>query len=372
MDARGRAVAARGRTPPRLRLPRARRRGRGPATSATTSWAARGAGAEDHRRRHRDPPALPAGLRGRGAGGGPGALRRALLTFVVVGGGPTGVEMAGAFAEIARHTLAQRLPPRGPQEARVVLVEGGPRLLAAYPEALSEQARRELEELGVEVRLGAPGDGHHRRGGGAGGGADRGAQRGVGRRRGRLAPGRAPGRPHRPDGAGGGGAGPLRAGAPGAVRGGRPGGTSTTSPAGRSRGWRRWRCRAARAAARNIGHDLAGEPRRPFRYLDKGSMATIGRAARRGHGGGRCASRGCWRGWRGSSSTSCTWSASATGVVVLVQWAWSYLTWQRGARLITGEVGPRLGPARGQARRRAEAGGGGWMEGDPAQARAAE
>ncbi|HUH12754.1 MAG TPA: FAD-dependent oxidoreductase, partial [Longimicrobiales bacterium] len=81
---------------------------------------------------------------------------RVLLTVVVVGGGPTGVEMAGAFAEVARHTLTggdfKRIDPAS---ARVVLLEGGPRLLTTYPEELSEKALRMLEELGVEVRLGA-------------------------------------------------------------------------------------------------------------------------------------------------------------------------------------------------------------------------
>lgn len=81
---------------------------------------------------------------------------RALLTFVVVGGGPTGVEMAGAFAEVARHTLTGGdFRNVDPASARVVLLEGGPRVLATYPEPLSAKATRTLERLGVEVRTGS-------------------------------------------------------------------------------------------------------------------------------------------------------------------------------------------------------------------------
>ena len=80
------------------------------------------------------------------------AARRAALNFVIVGGGPTGVEMAGAIAEISRHTLAKDFRHINPSEARVILIEGEPRLLAAYPEDLSASARKQLEDLGVEVR----------------------------------------------------------------------------------------------------------------------------------------------------------------------------------------------------------------------------
>jgi len=82
------------------------------------------------------------------------AARRAALNFVIIGGGPTGVEMAGAIAEISRHTLAKDFRHINPSEARVILIEGEPRLLAAYPEDLSASARKQLEDLGVEVRTG--------------------------------------------------------------------------------------------------------------------------------------------------------------------------------------------------------------------------
>jgi NADH dehydrogenase len=79
--------------------------------------------------------------------------RDRLLTFVVVGGGATGVEMAGAIAELAREALAADFRSIDPTHARVVLVEAGPRLLPIFEEHLSEAARRSLEELGVEVRV---------------------------------------------------------------------------------------------------------------------------------------------------------------------------------------------------------------------------
>ena len=81
--------------------------------------------------------------------------RRALLTFVVIGGGPTGVEMAGTMAEIARHTLKGEFRHIDPAEASVILLEGAPRVLQAMPERLSERAREQLERLGVQVRLNA-------------------------------------------------------------------------------------------------------------------------------------------------------------------------------------------------------------------------
>ncbi|HLX79915.1 MAG TPA: NAD(P)/FAD-dependent oxidoreductase [Burkholderiales bacterium] len=79
--------------------------------------------------------------------------RAAWLTFVVIGGGATGVELAGAFAEIARHTLRGEFRRFDPRNARVVLVEGGDRVLPAYPTTLSERARLQLERLGVTVWL---------------------------------------------------------------------------------------------------------------------------------------------------------------------------------------------------------------------------
>lgn len=82
------------------------------------------------------------------------AARSAAMTFVIVGGGPTGVEMAGAIAEIARHTLARDFRHIDPSSARVILIEGEPLVLAAFPEDLRRSATKQLQELGVEIRTG--------------------------------------------------------------------------------------------------------------------------------------------------------------------------------------------------------------------------
>lgn len=84
------------------------------------------------------------------------AQRAAWLTFAIVGGGPTGVELAGTLAEIARHTLRDEFRRADPHRARVLLLEAGPRVLSSFPESLSAKARAQLERLGVEVRSGVP------------------------------------------------------------------------------------------------------------------------------------------------------------------------------------------------------------------------
>jgi NADH dehydrogenase len=82
------------------------------------------------------------------------AARKAAMTFVIIGGGPTGVEMAGAIAEISRHTLAKDFRHIDPSRARVILIEGESRLLSAFPEDLSQSAQKQLTALGVDVRTG--------------------------------------------------------------------------------------------------------------------------------------------------------------------------------------------------------------------------
>src|SRR5437899_5886867 len=81
-----------------------------------------------------------------------GAEQRALLTFVVVGGGPTGVELAGALGEISRRTIARDFRVIDPTKARIILLEGGPRILSTFPESLSRRAEEALRKIGVEVR----------------------------------------------------------------------------------------------------------------------------------------------------------------------------------------------------------------------------
>ena len=84
------------------------------------------------------------------------AERDACLTFAVIGAGPTGAELAGTLVEIARHTLAREFRNIDPRRARVLLIEGGPRVLSAFTEQLSNKARKQLEKLGVEIHTGKP------------------------------------------------------------------------------------------------------------------------------------------------------------------------------------------------------------------------
>ena len=84
------------------------------------------------------------------------AKRDAWLTFAIVGGGPTGVELAGTLAEVARHTLRGEFRRVDPRKARVLLLEAGPRVLSSFPESLSDKARAQLQKLGVDVRTGVP------------------------------------------------------------------------------------------------------------------------------------------------------------------------------------------------------------------------
>jgi NADH dehydrogenase len=260
--------------------------------------------------------------------------RRALLTFVVVGGGPTGVELAGAIAELARFVLARDFRHIDPREASIILFEGSPTILNSFPLDLAESAARQLEGLGVKLRLGAHVTKIDERGVYIGDELIRAATviwgagvqataftKGLGvplDRGGRIMvepdltlPG------HREvfaigdmtcflhqDGK------PL------------PG----VSPVAMQMG---------ACAARNIERALAGRPDEKFHYVDKGTMATIGRSAAiaklgKLHLSGFIA----WLTWLMVHIFFLI--GFRNRFIVLFNWAWSYFTYQRGARLITG------------------------------------
>ncbi len=259
--------------------------------------------------------------------------RREWLTFVVIGGGPTGVEMAGAFAEIARHTLPRDFRRADPRTARVILVEAGPRVLSAYPEELSEKARRQLETLGVQVWLGSPVTAIDASGVDLAG--DRIAARTVvwaaGVEGSPLA--RSLGAPL--DRA-------LRVrvlpdlsvpGQPGVFvvgdlawleQDGRP--VPGVAPAALQMGAH---------AAGNVLRSLRGEPLVPFRYRDKGSLATIGRRrAVAVLGSARLCGLVAWLAWLAVHIFFLI--GFRNRFVVLFTWAWAYVTYDRSARLIVG------------------------------------
>jgi NADH dehydrogenase len=269
------------------------------------------------------------------------ARRERLLTFVVVGGGPTGVELAGAIAEIARHTLAQEFTSIDTRTARVVLCEGGPVLLSAYPPRLSAYAERALKRMGVEVltstRVVDVGpDGVSFEHGAISSGTVLWAA-GV-----NASPlGRALGAPLSPLGRVSVEPDLTLAEHPEvwvigdlaslADDQGRP--VPAVAPVAIQQG---------RAAADNIWRSLSGRPARAFRYRDRGMIATIGRAAAVGRVGPLHLVGGpAWLAWLLVHIVSLI--GFRNRLQVLLGWTWSYLAWDRGVRIITHNRPPVIG-----------------------------
>lgn len=265
------------------------------------------------------------------------AVRRRLMTIVVVGGGPTGVELAGACAELTRQVLRRDFDHIDPGQARVILIEGGDRLLGTFSEPLSENARATLTAMGVEVRC-----------------STRVAQ--IARGRVELQGGEVI-EAENILWAAGVGASPLtrklgvetdRAGrvkvCPDLSLPGHPevfavGDLAAlvdvngrvvpgVSPAA---------MQEARHVARIVEDELDGIPsgRPPFRYWDKGSMATIGRSAAVAQVGAlELTGYPAWLAWLGVHLVFLV--GFRNRLAVLLQWAYSYFTYKRGARIITG------------------------------------
>ena len=270
--------------------------------------------------------------------------RRQWLTFVVVGGGPTGVEMAGAFAEIARHTLARDFRRIDPRTARVLLVEAGPRVLPSYPAELGEKAKLQLEALGVQVWTGAPVTAVD--GAGVGVGVDRVAARTVvwaaGVQASPLA--RFLGAPLDR-------AGRVRV-EPALTVPGQPvvfviGDLASLDQDGRPvPGVAPAAIQMGAHAAANVLRALRGEPLAPFRYRDKGSLATIGRRSGVAVLGRlRLSGLVAWLAWLGIHVFFLI--GFRNRFVVLFTWAWAYLTYDRSARLILGHGRQRQDSIRG-------------------------
>ena len=265
--------------------------------------------------------------------------RAAWLTFIVVGGGPTGTELAGMLPTIARHALRRDFRRIDPASTRVILVEGGPKILPSYPDSLSEHARRDLVNLGVDVRTGTlvseigP---HHVVAGGerihahtilwaAGNAASP-----LGRqlhaeldRSGRVPVNPDLSIPAHPEVFV---IGDLAA----TTTDGKP--VPGVAPAAMQMG---------ALAAQNIRRDLEQRERVPFRYRNKGDLATIGRhKAVARFGGVRLGGTLAWLMWLFVHLLYLV--GFRNRVSVLMSWAYSYFTYERGVRLITGLEGSHV------------------------------
>lgn len=260
------------------------------------------------------------------------ADRKRLLTFIVVGGGPTGVELAGAMGEMSRFTLAKDFRQIDSKLARVFLLEAGPRILPAFSEQQAARATRDLEHLGVQVWTNSPVTKIDSQG------AEIGSERigaatvlwaaGVKASPLGQAAGLAVDRQGRvlvePDLSVKGHKHVFVAGDQASFthQTGKP--LPGTAPVAMQQG---------RYLAKLIRRDLAHKPRQPFRFVDKGQMATIGRSRAivelgRLKLGGFLA----WLLWLVVHIYYLT--GFKNRLLVVFQWAWSYLTFRRGARLI--------------------------------------
>jgi NADH dehydrogenase len=259
--------------------------------------------------------------------------RRRYLTFVVVGGGPTGVELAGAIGEMSRYTLARDFRSIDPRQTRVILVEAGPRILPSFDEKLAARAMRDLESIGVQVWTSAQVTDVTSDGVVAGEeqvasstvlwaagvrAAEIGASLGAPLDSvGRVMVGEdltIPGKPNVFV------CGDLAHALDEKTAEVLPGVAAVATQQGVH-------------VADIIVADLKGRPRKPFRYRDKGKMATIGRArAIAEFGPMRLTGRFAW--WFWLVVHIYYLSGFRNRLSVLIQWAWSYLTFGRGARLI--------------------------------------
>jgi NADH dehydrogenase len=262
---------------------------------------------------------------------------RSPLQFVVIGGGPTGVELAGTLAEIARHALNHEFRNIDPRQTRILLIEGTPRVLGTYSQELSRKAEDQLQRLGVEVRTshmvtriepGAVWVGDERIPApvilwAAGVAASPlGQKLGVPvDRAGRVLVQPDLSIPGHPE--------VFVVGDLAALQDENGKMLPGVAPVAIQQGdW----------VAETIARDLENQPRRNFRYHDKGSLATIGRAAAVAQFGksGKFHLSGyfAWLAWLFIHILFLI--GFRNRLIVMIQWAWSYLTYERGARLITG------------------------------------
>jgi NADH dehydrogenase len=260
------------------------------------------------------------------------------LTFVIVGGGPTGVELAGMIPMLSRYALPEEYRHVDTRSARIILLEGGPRILPAFPEDLSAEAQRELEELGVEVRVGAKVTDVAERHVTVG--EERIATRAI-----FWAAGNAPSPLGKLLGV------PLdRAGRvivePDLSIPGHPevfvvGDLASMTTDGKQvPGVAPAGIQSGKRAAKNILLRTRREPTRPFRYLNKGDVATIGRFRGIALIAGLHLS-GAMAWWTWLLVHIMYLAGFRNRAIVLFEWAYSFFTYQRGARLITGGVSRR-------------------------------